>query len=86
MRYDAKNRRAWIAQRNKIRSGDELIALTPDGNEYRIRADDLRDAKGAPIESTPHPQMEYSIPVPVVLPELSFLSKDGDKDQNSRNS
>jgi hypothetical protein len=45
-----------------------------------MRVEDIRDENGAPIESTPHPKMNYSLFTPTPLPEYSFLSKDGDKD------
>jgi putative protease len=79
-RYDESEKRAYISQRNKMSVGDDLWIITPDGGEFNMQAEDIRDENGAPIESTPHPQMNYSIFSPVPLPEYSFLSKDGDKD------
>ncbi len=79
-RYDSDARRAYVSQRNKISTGDDLHIITPDGREILLKAGDIRDENGVPIESTPHPQMNYSLFAPVYLPEYSFLSKDGDKD------
>ncbi len=81
--YDPRYGRAYVSQRNKVSLGDNLWVMTPDGKEMQIRAEDLRDEDGAPIESTPHPLMNYSLAVPVDLPEYTFLSKDGDKDQSA---
>jgi len=83
-RYEKSEQRAYISQRNKLSAGDELWAITPDGREIKMRAEDIRDENGASIESTPHPQMNYSLYAPVHLPEYSFLSKDGDKDLPAR--
>ena len=79
-RYDESEKRAYISQRNKMSVGDDLWIISPDGGEFNMQVEDIRDENGAPIESTPHPQMNYSIFSPVPLPEYSFLSKDGDKD------
>lgn len=79
-RYDPLTHRVYVSQRNKLNLGDEVSVITPDGAEYRITATELLDEKGVPIESTPHPLMNYSMTCPHALPEYSFLSKDGDKD------
>jgi len=82
--YDDQNGRAHISQRNKVTLGDTLWAMTPDGEESQISVTDIWDENGVPIDSTPHPGMNYSIKVPAALPEHTFLSKEGDKDRSAK--
>ncbi len=62
-------------QRNKIFKGDELDALVPKGGSLKLKADELFDVDGCPIESTPHPTMRYKIKSELSLPTGTYLRK-----------
>ena len=80
--YDEEKGLHIVSQRNKLYRGDTLNVLRPDGYVDPIIAEELYDEKMQPIESVPHPQMKFYMKISggLVLPELSFLSRDGDKD------
>ena len=71
-----------VSQRNKLYKGDVLNVLRPDGYTAPLRIVELYDEKMKPIDAAPHPQMKMYIKFDrdVILPEYSFLSRDGDKD------
>jgi U32 family peptidase len=71
--YDARTKRAIIEQRNKITEGDKVEIVSPKGRHSVIRARDLRNENNEKIETTPHPQMTYSMKMPLVIAEQSFL-------------
>ena len=52
-----------VSQRNKILRGAVLDVLEPRGDSYLIQAQELYDLHGKMLESTPHAQMIYQIPV-----------------------
>lgn len=62
--YDAESGRASLRQRCKFSEGDSVALLTPEKGFVPFAARDLRDAEGEPIGSTPHPGMEFTLPVP----------------------
>ncbi|MBQ1895105.1 MAG: U32 family peptidase C-terminal domain-containing protein, partial [Clostridiales bacterium] len=72
-------------QRNKLYRGDVLNVLRPYGYIEPIRIKELYDGKMNPIESAPHPEMEILFSVDgannELLPPMTFLSRDGDKDE-----
>lgn len=72
-----------VSQRNKVFKGDTVNALIPNGYVEPFTVAEMYDEDMNPIESAPHAQMTYYIKPDrdVTLPEMSFLSRDGDKDQ-----
>ena len=62
--YDAASGRALCLQKNKFAVGDEVELLSPGsfGRAFTVSA--LFDENGDPIESTPHPGMAFTLPVP----------------------
>ncbi len=56
--------RVYVTQRNKICEGDIVELLTPGhpGESFAVLG--LRNEEGAPVESTPHPLMKYSMKLP----------------------
>ena len=62
--YDEKTGLALLEQRNKLTVGDEVELLSPGsfGRAFTVSA--LFDENGDPIESTPHPGMAFTLPVP----------------------
>ena len=70
-----------VTQKNKFYKGDILNVLVPQGYVDNIKIEEMYDDKFAPIDSCPHPEMTVYIKTDIdQLPELSFLSRDGDKD------
>jgi len=70
-----------VTQKNKFYKGDTLNVLMPKGYVDPVKVLEMYDKDMNPIESCPHPEMTVYIRTSVnELPELSFLSRDGDKD------
>ena len=70
-----------VTQKNKFYKGDVLNVLMPEGYIDPITVEALYDEKMNEIDSCPHPEMTVYIKASVnELPEMSFLSRDGDKD------
>lgn len=69
-------------QKNKLYNGDVLNVLKPEGYETPLKVVSITDIEGASLESVPHPGTEFNIRFEkeTDLPELTFLSRDGDKD------
>ena len=50
--------------KNKFLRGQELDCLEPKSAPFIVKADELYDEKGNPIESAPHPMSTIKIPFP----------------------
>lgn len=81
MGYDEEKGCSIVSQRNKIFRGDTLHVLLPEGYCEPITATEIFDDSGEPIDSTPHAEMTYYLKVDRPLPQYSFLSRTGDKDE-----
>ena len=66
---------ARCRQRGKWVLGDTLEALTPDGRVITLTPDWIRNDNGDLVDGTPHAMMEYTIPTPEPLPEMTLLRK-----------
>ena len=53
-----------LRQRNKLSLGDAAELLTPGRVGIPFLVEELYDAEGAPIESAPHPMMEFFTRLP----------------------
>ncbi|MBE6688217.1 MAG: U32 family peptidase [Ruminococcaceae bacterium] len=69
--YDAETGLAKCCQKNKMLYGEAARFLTPGKTACDITIGRLYDSKMNPIESTPHPQMEFYM-------ELPFAARAGD--------
>lgn len=71
-----------VSQRNKVFKGDVVNALIPKGYVEAFKIEELYDEEMNPIESTPHSKMTYFMKISsdAKLPPMSFISRDGDKD------
>ena len=69
-------------QKNKLYNGDVLNVLKPEGYEQPLKVVSMTDMDGAALDSVPHPGTEFNVRFDreTDLPELTFLSRDGDKD------
>jgi putative protease len=62
--FDPETKRAVLIQRNKAVCGDEAEIITPGGCARKFVLEDMRNEKGEPVESAPHPQMIFSVKMP----------------------
>ena len=69
-----------VTQKNKFYKGDVLNVLMPEGYMDPVTVQAMYDKDMNEIDNCPHPEMTVFIRTDKVLPELSFLSRDGDKD------
>ncbi|MBR4495052.1 MAG: U32 family peptidase [Clostridiales bacterium] len=69
-------------QKNKLYAGDTLNVLKPVGYEAPLKVISITDKDGNRLDSVPHPGTEFAVVFDreADLPELTFLSRDGDKD------
>ena len=69
-------------QKNKLYAGDTLNVLKPVGYEAPLKVISITDKDGNRLDSVPHPGTEFDVVFDreADLPELTFLSRDGDKD------
>ena len=69
-------------QKNKLYEGDFLNVLKPEGYIEPLKAAVITDKDGSRLESVPHPGTVFNVRFDreCDLPELTFLSRDGDKD------
>ncbi len=65
--YDPERGEATLVQRNKFVAGDRVELLTPGKTGIPFRAEELFDEAHAPIDSTPHPYMRFSMKVPFAV-------------------
>ena len=73
--YDAATGRAYVMQRNKVSAGEQVEIISPGKTGRSFTATDIRNDKGEPVESAPHPLMLFSIPVPFEVSEGDIIRK-----------
>jgi putative protease len=71
--YGTREGRAYFTQRNKMFLGEKVELLTPGKAGVEITVEDLRDADGNEIDSTPHPYMNFSIKAPFEIKEGDII-------------
>ncbi|MCM8710468.1 U32 family peptidase [Clostridium sp. SYSU_GA19001] len=74
-KYNKEKGIAVIEQRNKVFNGDKVEILRPEGNNFHITLEDMRDLEGNLLESTPQAQMLYTIKTNIELKEDDMLIK-----------
>ncbi len=67
--------RLVIEQRNNVKQGDILEALTPEGEIFSIELAEMLDADGNAIIAAAHPQQIFNVPFAHALPENSLLRR-----------
>lgn len=84
--FDPVNGLTMVIQKNKLYRGDELNVLMPEGYMEPVKVAELYDQNLKAIDNAPHPGMTIFMKAvdssgnTVDLPSMSFLSRDGDKD------
>ncbi len=66
---------ATLTQRNKFSVGDTLELLTNDHPPVAFTVENIKNAKGEDIMSTPHPMMELQMQLPAACTPLSILRR-----------
>ena len=66
---------AVLTQRNKFYRGDQLELLTPLDEPVVFTVNNITDADGQEIDSTPHPMMKLNIKLPKFAQRYSILRK-----------
>lgn len=66
---------AVLTQRNKFTAGERLELLVPGGRPVEFVAQDMKNADGESIDSTPHAMMEIHMPLPMPAPRLSIVRR-----------
>ena len=64
---DEENGRAVLCQRNKSVNGQVCELVSPGKDSVEFILEDMRDEKGNPIDSAPHPQMLFSVKMTVPM-------------------
>ena len=64
---DTENGRAVLCQRNKSVNGQICELVSPGKDSVEFVLEDMRDEKGNPIDSAPHPQMLFSVKMTVPM-------------------
>ncbi len=67
--YDPETGIATLKQRNKLTLGDTVEIITPGRVGRAFKPDALFLPDGTPIDATPHPYMEFRMPVPFEVRE-----------------
>lgn len=74
-KYDEKKQRLVVEQRNNVKAGAVTEVLTPQGEEFPLILEDMRDKEGVAIEVAPHPQMIFSVASGRAIPPFSLIRK-----------
>ena len=74
-KYDANNHTAVIEQRNRVFEGDTVEILRPEGDNFTVKLDNMKDMDGNKIASAPQAQMLFSFNSSVPLYKDDMLIK-----------
>lgn len=73
--YDETTGIATVEQRNKFSVGDTVEIIQPGKPYFSQKVEWLKDTSGAPIMSTPHPQMVFTMPLDAPAVPNAMLRK-----------
>ena len=65
--YNTETGEALMSQRNKMSAGDSIELLTPGSCGVPLTVGEIFDEKHEPIQSTPHPYMNFYMKVPFAV-------------------
>ena len=66
---------AYCSQRNRFFEGDELECMVAGKKPFTVKAQNLRNADGEPIDSTRHPMMNFTFECETPLESQTLLRK-----------
>ncbi|OFI05430.1 putative protease YhbU precursor [Clostridium acetireducens DSM 10703] len=78
-KYDKETNIATIEQRNKILNGDEVEVLRPEGDNFKVKLNNMKNEKGEPIDSAPVAQMIFKSEINKELNKDDMLIKSKNK-------
>ena len=58
--FDPAGGRVTLEQRNHVKAGEVLEALTPGGEIFPWTLEDMKDGEGNPLTAAPHAQMVFT--------------------------
>lgn len=73
--YDIETKKATIEQRNKLFDGDLVEVLSPIGDSFQVKLEDIYNEEGEKIESTPVAQMIYKAKINIEVKKNDMLIK-----------
>lgn len=73
--YDIETKEATIEQRNKLFDGDLVEVLSPIGDSFQVKLEDIYNEEGEKIESTPVAQMIYKAKINIEVKKNDMLIK-----------
>ena len=74
MEYDVDSGQAELDVKNKIRVGDELELITPDGNQ-KFKLDAMQSLKGEILDEAPGGGWKVRIPLPRPVGSMALLTR-----------
>lgn len=74
--FDEETGDTLIEQRNRFFEGDTLETVAPFSKTQAFCVQNLRDEKGTPVQSAPHPKQVLRLKLPERLPVMSLLRKE----------
>ena len=74
MEYDVDSGQAELDVKNKIRVGDELELITPDGNQ-KFKLDAMQSLKGEMLDEAPGGGWKVRIPLPRPVGSMALLTR-----------
>ena len=72
--YDSDSGQAELAVKNKIRVGDELELITPEGN-HKFKLDAMQSLKGETLNEAPGGGWKVRIPLPKPVGNMALLTR-----------
>lgn len=73
--YDKNSHRVIVEQRNNVKAGITAEVLTPQGEEFPLVLQNMRNNDGNPIDVAPHAQMIFSVDSQRDIPKYSLIRK-----------
>lgn len=73
--YDKESKIATIEQRNKVFEGDKVEVLSPEGDNFYIYLNNMKDDTGESIDSAPRAQMIFTVETEGNLKKNDMLIK-----------
>jgi putative protease len=74
MEYDIQSGQAELDVKNKIRVGDELELITPEGNQ-KFKLDAMQSLKGETLDEAPGGGWKVRIPLPKPVGNMALLTR-----------
>jgi putative protease len=74
--YDPETQTALCSQRNRFFKGDRLEVMAPGRLPIGFICEELRNKEGEEIDVAPHPEMKFSVKIPIEVKPGMIIRKD----------